>query len=205
MHNKNFLKTKPYFRFKMQIYTAAEAKIKKAEIEGRIAKGEIFIHPTDTIYGIGCNALISKSVQKIRKIKERPDTPFSIMAPSIEWIREHCIITKKIEKYLKELPGQVTLILKTNNQPVAPEVSPGSDTLGIRIPKHWFHFIIEDLEIPIITTSVNKVGKTFMTSLDDIDPEIQKEIDFVIDEGKKEGRPSKIIHLEGEEVKVRER
>ncbi len=189
----------------MQIYTAAEAKIKKAEIQGRIAKGEIFIHPTDTIYGIGCNALISNAVKKIREIKERPDTPFSVMAPSVEWIKENCIITKQTEKYLKELPGPVTLILKTTNQAVAPDVAPGSDTLGVRIPKHWFHTIVEDLEIPIITTSVNKTETSFMTSIDDLDPEIAKDVDFAIDEGKKEGRPSKIIHLEGEEVKVKER
>jgi L-threonylcarbamoyladenylate synthase len=189
----------------MQIYTAAEAKIKKAEIQGRIAKGDIFIHPTDTIYGIGCNALISNAVKKIREIKERPDTPFSIMVPSIEWIRENCVITKQAEKYLKELPGQVTLILKTINQPVAPEVAPGSDTLGVRIPKHWFHSIIEELEIPVITTSVNKMGKAFMTSIDSLDTEIAKDIDFAIDEGKKEGRPSKIINLTGEKPAIKER
>jgi len=189
----------------MQVYTAAEARLKKAEIQGRIAKGEIFIHPTDTIYGVGCNALISKSVKKIRDIKERQETPFSIMAPSPEWIKENCIVTKKAEKYIKELPGPVTLILKTKDQPVAPEVSPGSSTLGVRIPQHWFYTIIKDLEIPIITTSVNKTGKIFMTSLDDLDPEIAKNINFVIDEGKKEGKPSKIIHLEGEETKIRER
>ena len=189
----------------MQIYTSAEAKLKKAEIQSKIARGQIFIHPTDTIYGIGCSALISTAVKKIREIKERQDTPFSIMVPSVEWIRENCVITKEAEKYIKELPGPVTLILKTKEQPVAPEVSPGSNTLGIRIPQHWFHSIVKDLEVPIITTSVNKTGKTFMTSLDDLDPEIAKDVDFAIDEGKKEGRPSKIIHLEGEEVKFRER
>ncbi len=189
----------------MQIYTAAEAKLKKAEIQGRIAKGEIFIHPTDTIYGIGCNALISKAVNKIREIKERQETPFSVMVPSTEWIKENCVVSKQAEKYLKELPGPVTLILKTIDQPVAPEVSPGSDTLGVRIPQHWFYSIIKDLEIPIITTSVNKTGKTFMTSIDNLDEEIVKDVDFAIDEGEKQGRPSKIIHLEGEEIKVRER
>ena len=52
---------------------------------------------------------------------------------------------------------------------------------------------------------INKTGTAFMSSIDDLDPEIAKDVDFAIDEGKKEGRPSKIIHLEGEEVKVRER
>jgi len=189
----------------MQVYTAAEAKLKRAEIESRIARGQIFIHPTDTIYGIGCNALQSKAVQKIREIKQRPETPFSVMAPSAEWIKENCLVPKKAEKYIKELPGPVTLILKTKNKVVAPEVSPNNDTLGIRIPDHWFHDLINELEVPIVTTSVNLVGKAFMTSLDNLDAEIEKRIDFAIFEGEKQGKPSKIIHLEGEEIKVRER
>ena len=189
----------------MQVYTAAEAKIKKSEIQSKIAKGDIFIHPTDTIYGIGCNALIPGAVQKIRQLKQRPITPFSVMAPSIEWIGEHCIITKQAEKYLKELPGPVTLILKTKNDPVAPEVAPETDTIGVRIPRHWFHEIIKELDVPIITTSVNLVGKAFMTSLDNLDPEIAKDIDFTIDEGEKQGRPSKIINLTGEKPAIKER
>lgn len=189
----------------MQIYTAAEAKLKKAEIQSRIVRGQIFIHPTDTIYGLGCSAKISKAVQKIREIKQRPDTPFSIMAPSIDWIRENCVITKDAEKYLKQLPGPITLILKTKNNPVAKEVAPNIDSIGIRIPDHWFHKIVEELGVPIITTSVNQTGKIFMTSLDNLDEEIKIKVDFAIDEGEKTGRPSKIIHLEGEEVKIRER
>lgn len=190
----------------MQIYTAAEVKLKKIEIQSMIVKGDIFIHPTDTIYGLGCNALISGAVQKIRQLKKRPDTPFSVMAPSIEWIKENCLITKKIEKYLKELPGPVTLILKTKNpKAVAPEVNPEGDTLGVRIPDHWFHKIVKELDIPIITTSVNVSGKTFMTSLDDLDTEIKRGVDFIIYEGEKQGRPSKIIDLTGEKPSVKER
>jgi len=190
----------------MQIYTADEAKLKKAEIQSRIVRGQVFIYPTDTIYGIGCSAKLSKGIQKIREIKQRPDTPFSVMVPSIDWVKENCILSKEAEKYLKELPGPVTLILKTKNgAAVAKEVAPGKDSVGVRIPDHWFHKIVEDLDIPIITTSVNKAGKMFMTSLDNLDDDIREKVDFAIDEGEKKGKPSKIIHLEGEEVKIRER
>ena len=73
----------------------------------------IFIYPTDTIYGIGCNAEESKLVEKIREIKNRDKKPFSIIAPSIKWILENCETTEKeISKYL---PGPYTLILKKKN------------------------------------------------------------------------------------------
>ena len=93
--------------------------------------------------------IFSRKWKKIREIKQRPDTPFSVMAPSLTWIKENCVISKEAEKYLKQLPGPITLILKTKDSPVAPEVAPGKDSVGIRIPNHWFHKIVKELKIPI--------------------------------------------------------
>jgi tRNA A37 threonylcarbamoyladenosine synthetase subunit TsaC/SUA5/YrdC len=58
---------------------------------------------------------------------------------------------------------------------------------------------------PITTTSVNEVDKAFMTSQDDLDHKIRAKVDFLIDEGEIDGKPSAIVNLEGEEVKIRER
>lgn len=189
----------------MQVITKAEVKLRKEEIKERILKGEIFIHPTDTIYGLGCNALSSTAVKKIREIKQRPDTPFSIMAPSEEWIKENCIISKEAETWLKKLPGQLTLILKTKDKPVAPEVAPGTDTVGVRIPNHWIAGFINWIGIPIITTSANITDKAYMTSIDDLDSAIKRKVSFALYEGEKLGRPSKIIHLEAAKVKIKKR
>ena len=53
----------------MEVITPEEAEIKRDELKKRILKGELFIYPTDTIYGIGCNALNSAAVKKIREVK----------------------------------------------------------------------------------------------------------------------------------------
>jgi len=190
----------------MKVITPAEAKINKSDIISMMLRGKVFIYPTDTIYGIGCSAMLPNAVNKIREIKERPDTPFSIIAPSKNWIRENCVITKEAEKWIEQLPGPTTLILKKKEEcKIAEELAPGKDTIGVRIPQHWFSMIVREMDVPIVTTSVNKMGKTFMTSLEDLDDEIKISVDFIIDEGKKEGRPSKLVHLEGEEVEVKER
>ena len=94
----------------MRILNFDELKMEKQEIIDSITRGSLFIHPTDTIYGIGCNAQNSNSVKKIRKLKARSANPFSIIAPSFEWINENCIITKQAEEWLKKLPGPYTLI-----------------------------------------------------------------------------------------------
>jgi L-threonylcarbamoyladenylate synthase len=186
--------------------TKDEIRLRKEEILDRILKGEVFIYPTDTIYGLGCDATNSEAVKKIRTIKQRPDTPFSVIAPSIDWIRANCVVTKDAEKYIKELPGPVTLILKLKNPKcVSKEVHPGGDTLGVRIPRHWISQMVHFFDIPIVTTSVNITDKPFMTDIEELDPEIEGHVMFALYEGAKEGRPSKIIHLEGEEVTIRER
>ena len=160
--------------------------------KNKIMNGAVFIYPTDTIYGIGCDARNDKSVKRIRKIKLRETKPFSVIAPSKSWIKENCFVGDE----LNYLPGPYTLILKLKNKNcISKFVNNDLETLGVRIPNHWFSKIVEELGIPIVTTSVNKTGEKFMTCLEDLDIKV----DFVIYEGKLKGKPSKIIK-EGKEV-----
>lgn len=182
-----------------------EVKINIAEIKQAILGGAVFIYPTDTIYGIGCNALVPESVDKIRKIKQREKTPFSVIVPDKEWIQRNCILKSEHDKWVKELPGALTLILKCKEGVVHPSVNPEKDSLGVRLPKHWFTRIVKEIGVPIVTTSVNKTGKLFMTSMDDLDEEIRENVDFIVYDGEIKGRPSKIVHLEEDEEKIRER
>ncbi len=188
----------------MRILNVDEIKFEKQPIIDSIIRGSVFIHPTDTIYGIGCNAQDSKTVKKVRNLKGRATNPFSVIAPSLEWIYENCIGTKEAEEWLSKLPGPYTLILKLKKKCVAKEVNPGLNTLGIRIPNHWIRKLVAESDVPIVTTSVNRANEDYMTSLEDLDPTIKSGIDFVIYEGKKESKPSKIIDLT-EAVRVIER
>jgi len=162
----------------------------------------IFIYPTDTIYGIGCNATNKEAVDKIIAIKQRKNNPFSVIAPSKEWIDENCVVNDNAKVWVKRLPGPYTLIMKTKNQSVAENVAPNLNTLGIRIPDHWFSNFVNQIDIPIISTSVNKSGEDFMTSLEDLDSEIKSKVDFIINEGPKKGKPSRIIDLTDDEKVV---
>lgn len=190
----------------MEIITKDEFYIREQELIELIENDAIFIHPTDTIYGLGCNALSEKAVEKIRELKGRPKTPFSVIAPSKDWINENCVLSKNAKEWVDKLPGPYTLILKLKNKSaVAKNIAPGNDTIGVRIPDHWIRAIVRYIKIPIVTTSVNKVGKEFMVSIDNLDPEIKVGAAFMIDEGEKKGRPSKIIDLTKEKVEITER
>lgn len=160
-------------------------------------KTEIFIYPTDTIYGIGCNTLNKTLVNKIRILKGRDNKPFSIIVPNIEFILKNFETT---EDYIKKyLPGPYTLLLKKKNNNFLSHVSE-NEYIGIRIPNHKFTKIIENIGIPIITTSVNLSGEKPANSIEEINKVIAKKVPIIIDAGKLSGKPSTLIK-DGKEIK----
>ncbi|MBW2981032.1 threonylcarbamoyl-AMP synthase [Candidatus Woesearchaeota archaeon] len=180
----------------MRVLTKEEFLMEKIFLFKKIVQDAVFIHPTDTIYGIGCNAESEEAVKKVREIKQRQDNPFSVIAPSKDWIMENCEVDEKAEEWIDKLPGAYTLILKLKNKDcIAESVNLGMGTLGVRIPEHWFGKVIEEFGKPIVTTSANVTGGNFMTSVDDIDSAIKLKLDFAVYEGEKKASPSEIIDL----------
>ncbi len=190
----------------MEILTKEEFLSQKARYTKLIGDGAVFIHPTDTIYGIGCDATNDKAVQRIREIKQRTSTPFSVIAPSKRWVFENCEVSLEGERWLDRLPGPFMLIFRLKNKAaVAPAVNLGSDTLGIRIPKHWIYDFVAELGFPLVSTSANLTGRPYMTSIDDLDQSIRQKVDFAIHDGEKPGRPSTLVKLFEKETEIVER
>jgi tRNA threonylcarbamoyl adenosine modification protein (Sua5/YciO/YrdC/YwlC family) len=181
----------------MEILNKDELRLKKEIIKARILKGEVFIHPTDTIYGIGCSIINPEAVQKVREIKQRDKRkPFSVIMPSIEKIRECCKANDEAEEWFKKLPGPYTLLLPIKENTCIPEnVNAGRDSIGVRVPDHWIYEFVKELGVPIITASANIRGQDYMTSLEDLDPRVKNKVDFIIYEGEKTGQPSTLINI----------
>lgn len=161
-----------------------------------ILAGKIFIYPTDTIYGIGSDATNVESVQKIREIKKRDAKPFSVIAPSFEWIEENFVVDFDIKKFL---PGAYTLLLKKKDVNFLKHVSE-NDRVGVRIPENDFCFSIQKVGVPFVTTSVNLSGEPFAIRISDIKKEILDLVDEVVDVGELNGNPSTLI-IDGKEIK----
>ncbi|MBI2176517.1 threonylcarbamoyl-AMP synthase [Candidatus Woesearchaeota archaeon] len=190
----------------MEIIIKEEFLLEKRKFLDLIEKGAVFIHPTDTIYGLGCDATNENAVQRIRSMKHRSEMPFSVIAPSKKWVFDNCEVSADGEKWLEKLPGPYTFIFRLKNKSaVAAAVNLGAETLGIRIPKHWFTDAVAELGFPVVSTSANITAEPYMTSVDDLDESIRQKVDFIIYEGEKQGRPSTIVKLFEEEVQVVER
>lgn len=190
----------------MQLVNARDFHAFEKKIREEIRRGAVFIYPTDTIYGIGCNALNTESVKRIRALKQREQKPFSVIAPSRAWIQENLELSPEALGWIQEnLPGPFTVLLKMKNKKcVSPEVTKGGKLgiLGVRVPRHWFAQVVRKANVPFVTTSANKTGEKFMTSLRDCDKTILASVDYVVYDGLKKGKPSAIVDFTNGEKKV---
>lgn len=171
-----------------------------------IREGNVFIYPTDTLYGLGCDATNEESVERIKSIKERDrDKPLSVIAPHLDWIRENFYLEDvDLDKYL---PGPYTLLLKKKNPKFLFWISP-NDRVGVRIPNFevcsciFIGHGIEMSERPIVTTSVNLSGEKPAVKISEVSKDIINKVDFFIkakDERKLSGKPSTIV-IDGKEM-----
>ncbi|MBI2545688.1 threonylcarbamoyl-AMP synthase [Candidatus Woesearchaeota archaeon] len=185
------------------VISASEYHKQKSRILKQIKQGLVFIYPTDTIYGIGCDATNKDAVARIRKAKQRDAKPFSVIAPSKSWIAKNCKVTAEARKWLARLPGPYTLILNLQeSRCVAENVTQGSGTLGVRIPGNWSAQIAATLGKPIVSTSANLTTQQFMTSLENLDGGVKQHVDLIIYEGEKKARPSKLVDLTGKKARI---
>jgi len=184
----------------MRIVNKEEFTLYQQEMLEYLQEGKLFVYPTDTIYGIGCDATNAEAVAKVRVAKSRPNNPFSVIAPSKEWIVQHCDVT---EEQLAQLPGPVTIVAKLYNPHVIAHNVSGNQSIGVRIPDHWMSDVIKAFGKPIITTSVNKQGEEYAKEIDGIHSEIKGKIHIAISEGELIGRPSRIVNTLNNETIAR--
>ena len=172
-----------------------------------IKDGGIILYPTDTVWGIGCDATNAEAVAKIYKLKQRAETQSMIVLMSGE---------KMMYNVFKEIPEVAWQIMDLSENPttlvldgprnVAPNLIAPDKTLGIRIVKEPFCFkLLERMKKPLVSTSANISGQPTPKSFKEISPEIIKGVDYVVNlhQDKIAGKPSTIIKLTSDsQVKV---
>ncbi len=155
-------------------------------ISKSLQNGELVIFPTETVYGIGANALNKDAVDNIFKAKGRAnDNPLIVHISNFDMLKELVYEPTDIEKKLIDafMPGPFTLILKKKN--IIPEnVSCGLDTVGIRFPENNIaREIIENTNLPIAAPSANISSKPSGTKVEDIIEEFQDKVSYIVDGG----------------------
>ncbi|MBU4452418.1 MAG: threonylcarbamoyl-AMP synthase [Nanoarchaeota archaeon] len=155
-------------------------------------KTKVIIYPTDTVYGIGCNAENFMLIERVFAAKGRDmKKPLSVIAPDKDWILAHCVVSREIvDKYL---PGKYTILLKKKDSKFLALATSGSDTIGVRIPAHRISKLVERARIPFITTSANRSGEKAPKTLSEIPKDLKDAVDLIIDGGEILGIPSTLV------------
>ncbi len=154
--------------------------------------GKLIVYPTDTIYGLGADALSKEAVDLVYRVKQRPrEQPISVLVADFDMLYRYAIVNQAQKKVLEEqLPGPYTFILKPKQK------MPVSDAnVGFRIPKHWCTKIAKELGKPITTTSANIHGLETPSTITELRKTFRDDVEVYIDGGKLSGAPSTVIDL----------
>lgn len=148
-----------------------------------LKSGGVILYPTDTVWGLGCDATNKEAVDKINAIKGRSeDKSFIILLDN----------DNKIESYVSEVPDVAYDLIEYAENPLtiifsgaknlAPNVINADGTVGIRVVKHEFcQQLLQRFRKPITSTSANISGNPTPQTFDDISDEIKEAVDYIVD------------------------
>lgn len=171
-----------------------------------IQEGGLVLFPTETVYGIGANALNDDAVKKIFIAKGREqDNPLILHISDVEMLSQIADNISELEYSLMDAfwPGPFTIILN-KKAGIAKVATCDGDTVGIRMPSNKIaHDLIKKSNLPIAAPSANISGKPSGTKLQDIIEELQDKVDYILDGGESDiGLESTVVRVIGDEVRI---
>lgn len=169
-----------------------------------LARGELVIFPTDTLYALGCRALDAAAAARVRAAKGRDDgKPLPLVIGGAEQLGQLC---SRLPRTLPALaqrfwPGPLSLVVPASA--VLPEaVTCGSGTVAVRVPALEFARRICGRVGPIISTSANKAGEPAPTTCEAAVREVGEFATLAVDGGEGRSAPSTLVDLSGDEPRL---
>ncbi len=161
-----------------------------------IRAGDLVVYPTETVYGLGANALDPDAVARVFDAKCRPlEKPLSIAVPDVDTALAYVEPTEREQEFMRAfLPGPVTVVVE--RRPVVPSiVTGGRSRVGIRIPDHDLALELLEAISPITATSANVSGGPDVRDVNNLDPRIREAVDVVVDGGVTSGTASTVVDV----------
>lgn len=169
-----------------------------------LAGGGVVIYPTDTIYGLGCDITHKGAVERIRRIKGRDARkPMSFVCADLNDIARYARVSNYAYRILRRLlPGPYTFVLPATKE--TPRLLRSRQkTVGIRIPDHPVTAaLVRDLGQPILSTSANRSEQDAITDPLELEEELGRDVDLILECGQLPVLPSSVVSLVGDEATV---
>lgn len=168
----------------------------------KILNGDVVIFPTDTVFGIGCDATNTNAIEEIYKLKDREKTKTLLLnLPSITEIKKIAHISN-LESLLLENFNELTLIVKVKQNTHLSPYTIKNNEIGVRIPKNkTLQTILRKINTPLISTSCNKSGEPACTT-DEMANKIFPQITILQSNELLSGTPSTIIKVIDNQIEV---
>jgi L-threonylcarbamoyladenylate synthase len=166
-----------------------------------IRAGNAVVYPTETVYGLGADALDPLAVGRVFELKGRARTePISMAVPDIETAFEYTDPTERERAFAEQfLPGPVTLVLARGER-VPDVLTAGRARVGIRVPDHEIALALLERVAPVTATSANVSGEPSARRVADLGERIQAGVTAVIDDGETPGGGSTVVDVTSEEI-----
>ncbi len=169
-----------------------------------LEKGGVISYPTDTYYGIGCDIMNKKAIERIYQLKQRHKSkPFSFICADLKDISLYAKVSNYAYKTMRRLlPGPYTFVLE-GTKLVPKMMLTKRKTAGIRVPNNQICIdLVHQLGNPIISTSATDPEGEVFRDASLIHDFFGTRLDAVIDGGPVAGEPSSVISLIGDEPEV---
>ena len=173
----------------------------RARATAAIDDGALVVFPTETVYGLGADALDPAAVERVFTAKGRDrDKPLSMAVPDIESALAYTNPTERTVAFMREfLPGPVTVVCERRD--AVPEVlTGGRDRVGLRIPDHEIALDLLARTKPLTATSANVSGRPSARRVADLDDEIREAAFVILDGGETPGGGSTVVDVAADVV-----
>jgi L-threonylcarbamoyladenylate synthase len=164
----------------------------------------VVVLPTDTVWGIGCKVGSKEGLKRLYQIKKRePGKPTALLVSSMEMTEKYGRFNAKARELInKYWPGGLTVVVEATEN-VPDEVMGGEGKVGIRMPDHKIALeLITGTGEALVASSANFAGLTPPKTKEDMDPELVKMIDGMV-EGEAGGEdPSTVVEVEGDFIRI---
>lgn len=188
----------------IKIWNDSPSERQLDEIVASLRGGEVVIIPTDTLYGIACDALNPKAVDKICRIKNlRPDkAPLSVICSGIAMASEYARIDDSVYRLIRDnTPGPFTFILRALSG--LPKAFKNRKEVGVRIPDNaTARMIAERLGNPLMTTSIEYEDEDHAREPEFIAETYDGDVSLIVEDDEGRTEPSTIIHCLGEDYEI---
>jgi L-threonylcarbamoyladenylate synthase len=162
-----------------------------------IRNGGIVVYPTDTVYGLGADALNPTAVQRVFTVKNRPmHLPLPVVVRDLTMAKRLAVVDDQAQRLIDAFwPGALTIILE--KKPFVPLIlTGGGSSVGLRVPNHSVPLMMLELcGVPLVATSANKHGGASPVVAEEAQRQLGNEVDLILDGGPASGQPSTIIDL----------